>query len=238
MANDEKDKRLPETAGRAEIDAFLRKAALIRSEGPKRRGRLIFAMDATASREPTWDLACQIQGEMFQATESLGGLDVQLCHYSGVGFFHATGWLSRSDALLEWMSRVRCVAGGTQIGRVLEHGYRSSQAVKVNTLVFVGDCVEENPDTLIAAAGKLGIKGVPIFVFHEGFDSSAGATFQQIARVSSGAYCRFDASSPGQLKDLLGAVAAYAAGGRSAMLEFGEARGEVVRRLTNQFGSN
>jgi hypothetical protein len=46
----------------------------------RRARRLIFALDATASREPTWDSACRIQGEIFEATAAIGGLDLQLAY--------------------------------------------------------------------------------------------------------------------------------------------------------------
>lgn len=55
-------------------------------------GRLIFALDATASREPMWDSACRIQAEMFAETASLGGLQVQLCYYRGFQQFHCDRW--------------------------------------------------------------------------------------------------------------------------------------------------
>ncbi|HLI20382.1 MAG TPA: hypothetical protein VKV32_04645, partial [Stellaceae bacterium] len=60
--------RLPAAAKNAEVDAFLRKVAAMPTARPAgRRGKLIFAMDATASREPSWDRASRIQGEMFEA---------------------------------------------------------------------------------------------------------------------------------------------------------------------------
>ena len=61
------------------------------------RGRLIFAMDATASREPTWDHACHIQGEMFRETQALGGLEIQLIYYRGFGECKASPWVARSE---------------------------------------------------------------------------------------------------------------------------------------------
>lgn len=70
-------------------------------------GRLIFAMDATASREPSWDHACHLQGEMFSATDSLGGLSVQLCFYRGFAEFRANDWCTDTGALLKQMSAVR-----------------------------------------------------------------------------------------------------------------------------------
>ena len=51
---------------RAEIESFLAKVkSLAPSTEPGRRGRLIFALDATMSRQPTWDTACRLQADMF-----------------------------------------------------------------------------------------------------------------------------------------------------------------------------
>ncbi|NIM29211.1 MAG: VWA domain-containing protein [Gammaproteobacteria bacterium] len=230
-----KSDKLPAKSNKAEIDAFLAKVAstpLVKASGT--RGRLIFAMDATASREPTWDRACHIQSEMFLETESLGGLDVQLCYYRGFREFHASQWLGSSADLLAQMRDVRCSGGMTQIERVLKHTVAESQREKVNALVFVGDCMEENIDVLCQVAGELGILGVPAFMFHEGDDAAAERTFREIARLSGGAYCRFDASSAQQLRDLLSAVAVYAAGGRKALENFGRRQGGVALRLTQQ----
>jgi hypothetical protein len=71
-------------------------------------------------------------------------------------------------------------------------------------------------------------------MFHEGGDARAGQGFRQIAKLTKGAYCPFDAGSASQLRDLLSAVAVYAAGGRLALERFGERRGETVRRLSQQ----
>jgi hypothetical protein len=73
---DKDPSRLPEKSSRGDIDNFLRQVAGLPALKPGgQRGRLIFAMDATASREPTWDQACRIQARMFTETASLGGLD-------------------------------------------------------------------------------------------------------------------------------------------------------------------
>jgi hypothetical protein len=198
------------------------------------RGRLLFAMDATASREPAWDHACQIQGEMFETTAALGGLDVQLCYYRGFHEFQATPWVADARALARQMTAVRCAAGATQIGRTLEHTLAETRRRKVDALVFVGDAMEEDPDTLCACAGELGLLGVPVFVFHEGGDAVAGRTFHAIARLSRGACCRFDPGSAEQLRQLLAAVAVFAAGGRRALEDLGHREQGVVRQLVSQ----
>lgn len=181
------------------------------------QGRLLFALDATGSRQPTWDRAAHLQGEMFQAAASVGDLAMQLCFYRGFGEFRASPWLRDSAALVRMMTTVQCRAGQTQIRKVLKHALNVAQKQRLSALVFVGDCIEESIDELGAPAGQLGVRGVPAFMFHEGSDPSVGYAFCQIARLSGGAYCRFDHDSADQLRDLLCAVAVYAAGGRAAL---------------------
>ena len=191
-------------------------------------------MDATASREPTWDRACQIQGEMFSETEALGGLQVKMAYFRGFGEFRATGWIGNSAELVRKMTAVHCLGGHTQIGRVLDHALAETKKKAVSAVVYVGDCMEEEADDLCARAGELGVRKVPVFVFQEGMDPVARGTFQQMAKLSGGASCQFDSSSAQQLRDLLSAVAVYAAGGRRALADFGErTRGDVLR-IANQ----
>ena len=82
------DRKLPIQPANPEVEAFLRRVAAVPAPRPGgRSGRLLFGMDATASREPTWDRACRIQGEMFAETAALGGLAIQLAYYRGFGEF-------------------------------------------------------------------------------------------------------------------------------------------------------
>ncbi len=219
---------------RAEVDAFLKKVAQTVPVAAGGRGRLMFALDATASREPSWDRACQIQGQMFTETAALGGLDVQIVYYRGFGEFEASGWINRSADLLAVMRRVFCVGGETQIRKVLERAIAETKQRRVNAVVFVGDCCEEDVDALCALAGQLGLLSVPVFLFQEGDDQVATRAFKQIARLTNGAHCRFDASSAQQLRDLLSAVAVYAAGGRRALEDYGRRVGGDVPLLTRQ----
>ena len=228
------DKKLPAGAESQEVEAFLEKVRSAPRPSGGGRGRLIFAMDATASRQPTWDRACHLQGEMFQSTQGLGGLEVQLVFYRGFRECKTSKWMTDSPALLKAMTAVGCLAGQTQIGRVLSHALKEGAARKVNALVFVGDAVEEDIDYLGHLAGQLGLKGLPCFMFHEGRDSIARNAFEQIAKLSGGACCSFDSSSAQQLRDLLSAVAVYAAGGRKALADFSKARGGVTLQLTHQ----
>lgn len=231
-------KDIQKTATGSEVEAFLQqvKSIPVRPAGGA-GGRLIFALDATASRQPTWERAGPIQAAMFAETADLGGLSVQLCHYGGLLDFEASPWCTDPDALLRRMVRVRCDAGLTQIGRLLRHALEENGRGRVNALVFIGDCMEENPDELAGLAGKLGLMGVPAFVFQEGRDPQAERSFRQIARLSGGAYCPFDAASPQTLRDLLSAVAVFAAGGRRALEQLARRRGGEVLKLAHQIGT-
>ncbi len=232
--SDKDRSKLPERSSQREIDAFLCRVAAMPRGPAGARGRLIFAMDATMSREPTWDRACHIQAQMFQETAALGGLAVQLCFYRGFCEFEASPWATDTAALLRHMTAVSCAAGYTQIERVLAHALEETRKKRVNALVFVGDCMEEDPERLYQLAGCLGALGVPCFVFQEGDDAPAERSFRAIARLSRGAYCRFDATSASQLRDLLSAVAVYASGGRPALERFGKARGGIALQLTHE----
>ncbi|HUF44968.1 MAG TPA: VWA domain-containing protein [Aestuariivirgaceae bacterium] len=225
-----------ETSSDNEVAEFLAKMkAMAPAPGSQaERGRLIFAMDATMSRQPTWDRALQIQAEMFAETARIGGLDVQLVYFRGFGECRASKWVSDPTALARLMTATQCRGGNTQIGKVLAHILKEASRRKVNAVVYVGDCMEENVDQLCARAGEIGILGVPIFMFQDGREPLAEQTFREIARLTRGAYCRFDQGSARQLRELLAAVAVYAAGGRRALAELSRGRGGEATLLLEQ----
>lgn len=232
-----KDPHLPATASSpTQVENFLKQVAAAPASARQGRGRLVFAMDATASRQPSWDRAARIQAGMFLEAERLGGLDVQLVYYRGIDECRASKWVAGAEDLLRLMRSVSCLGGYTQIGRVLQHVAGETRRTRVHAAVFVGDAFEEKADEVCHRAGELGVLGVPVFVFHEGGDATAGRIFPQIAKLSRGAYCRFDGDSPQQLRDLLSAVAVYAAGGRKALAELGRRQGGAVLQLTHQLG--
>ncbi len=202
---------------KAEVDAFLEHARALSPRSGGRRGRLVFALDATMSRQPTWDMACKLQAEMFEEAAATGGLDVQLVYYRGLTECAASQWVSEPKRLARLMEKIACQGGETQIRRVLEHVLKESKRQKVHALVFVGDCMEEPIDEICAAAGKLGLLGVPVFVFQEGNEPVAERAFKEIARLTKGAWCPFDAGAAHELRELLRAAAAYAAGGYKAL---------------------
>ena len=192
----------------AELDEYI--AGLPATTGD---GRLIFGLDATASRQPTWDTAARIQTEMFQ--EAGGDLDIKLIYFRGGNECKASSWISSPRKLGDMMRKITCLTGETQIGRVLDHARREKCA-----LVFVGDAVEEEPEELYTKARALRL---PVFMFQEGDDEEAEKVFRKVAKITKGAYAKFEPGAAAKLSKLLRAVAAYAVGGTEA-LEAKEAR--------------
>lgn len=202
----------------AEIARFL---GDVRAMAPARegegRGRLAFALDATASRQPTWSLACEIQADMFAAAAAHGGLQMQIVYYRGMGECRASPFVGDAATLRRLMGGISCEGGLTQIHRVLSHLSREAERSGLKAAVFVGDALEEDVDALHAAAGQLALRGVRLFMFQEGADPEVERTFRALAKITGGAYCRFDIRAAGELRALLSAVAAYVAGGRPAL---------------------
>ncbi len=228
-------KSIQKNSSSSEVDTFLSKVAatpLVKTSNTA--GRLIFAMDATGSREPAWEQTSHIQAEMFEQTTALGGLAVQLCYYRGQGEFHTSAWSSSSRQLLALMTEVRCRSGLTQIHKILRHTLKQTADQQVNALIFIGDCVEEDSRLLAQEAGKLGMFGTRVFMFQEGYDPATRKLFEKIAQLTHGACCSFDGNSAQQLKELLGAVAVYAAGGERALQDYSRGKGQEVLRLTRQ----
>ncbi len=223
----------PQGGAQTDIDAFV-EAAKSPSTRPSARGKLIFALDATMSRQPTWDLAQSLQGKMFEAAAGFGGLDVQLVYFRGFGECRASRFVNGGAGLATLMSKIEVRGGHTQIGKVLRHIKAENADERVGAFVFVGDAMEENADDLAVLAGELGMAGVKGFVFQEGEDLDVGACFKEIARLSGGAYARFDAGAPGRLAALLGAAAAYAAGGVCALEKAADSGDGEARALLSQ----
>src|SRR4051794_27756734 len=228
-----KARPLPETKPSAsdDIAAFVAKASAMSPHAPQARGRLIFALDATMSRQPTWDMACALQADMFREAAAVGRLDIRLVYYRGLNECRASTWVSDTAHLARLMSGIACRGGNTQIGRVLSDARSEAVASGVRAIVFVGDAMEEPIDDLCARAGELGLLKVPAFMFQEGHDGTAERAFKEIARLTGGAWCRFDPGAAAQLRELLRAAAAYAAGGREALLRLSRTHGGAAGLL-------
>lgn len=238
-AGDEKRSGVVERAGSTEVegrssgDDIARFLAETRAKARRTAGgRLIFALDATASRQPTWDRAARLQAAMFDEAGRVGGLEVQLVYYRGQGECRASRWFTDGAALTRVMDQIDCRAGSTAIGRVLTHAASEARERPVAALAFVGDACEEDPGGLFDLAARLAMTGVACFLFQEGQDRGARRVFEEIARLTHGAHVPFDEGSADRLGALLRAVAAYAAGGREALTALaGRGEGEGARLL-------
>jgi hypothetical protein len=209
-----------------DISAFLEKVRSMPTPAKSGdRGKLIFAMDATMSRQATWDRAMSIQSEMFAETSRIGGLDVQLVFFRGFNECRASKWVSEPKALAKLMTTVDCRGGNTQIARALSHVRKQTKSTKVNAVIYVGDAMEENIDHLCQIAGEIGLSGTPIFAFQEGDDLNAARAFKEMAKLSRGAYFKLNEQSASMLRDLLSAVAVYAAGGKVALENHAKSKG-------------
>src|SRR5262245_29830151 len=125
---------LTSPSGDAEVGAFVQRMRALSPQAGAGRGRLVFAMDATMSRQPTWDMALALQAEMFRAVKAVGGLDVQLVYFRGAGECRASKWVFDAEALAQLMARVACAGGYTQIGKVLSHVKREAGKQPVGAL--------------------------------------------------------------------------------------------------------
>jgi hypothetical protein len=225
----ERGKPLAPKSDGAAIDAFIQAARTV-ANPTAGQGRIILALDATMSRQATWDLACSLQGEMFDAAGKAGNLSVQLAYFRGLNESRTSKFVTDTETLKRLMERITCAAGETQIGRILSHTVKETRKHKVDALVFIGDSMEENVDRLADDAAALGLAGTPVFVFQEGRDGAAEVAFREIARLSRGAWFRFDQSSARTLANLLSSIAVFATGGLAAL----EARGRDGDRLLLQ----
>lgn len=201
------------------LSATPKQEILAKAIAHQERPRLLFAMDATASREASWNVAKEITGAMFEAVP--GELDVALAYHSGGRLREMTPFSSEARAFLDKVQAVRCSAGRTALNEILD---KAAKAPRIKALIYIGDCFEEDPAEAIEIAQQLKLKGVRCFIFHDtssqsqGYDTqSAHRVFEQIARITGGALLSFDETSPDLVRELLAAIAIYAAQGIKAL---------------------
>jgi hypothetical protein len=193
-------------------------------------GRVIIAIDATASRQPTWDMAAHLTSQMFDGIPA--GLQIQLVYYRGQDECSCTKWFNSAKPLSDAMRKIVCRAGITQIRKVIAHASGESKAQKIDAVVLISDACEEPLSDLRAAAEML---KVPMFCFQEGEDPDARFAYGMLADITGGAWAKFDAGAAQRLGELLKAVAAYATGGLKALSHQGS---EAARLLLTQIKKN
>jgi hypothetical protein len=204
-----------QTSSPADIAAF--KAALAavpvtERRKPELKPRLIFAMDATGSRQPTWDMAMGLQADMVAAAGS-EGLEVALGFYRGYDECKITGkYYSEAGDVTRLMTSISPQAGDTQIGKLFQgfvnHAEREDGA---RIAAFIGDCFEEGLDSVLAKAGELKRLGFRVFMFQEGDNPGVESAFKAVAEATGSLHAKFDQGSAAQLRDLMRSVVSYAA---------------------------
>lgn len=209
---------------RAAVDAFLERNRQIVAAGG--RGRLIFALDATMSRQATWDVAITLQGQMFAEAAKIGGLQIQLAYFRG-NECKASEWTANAHVLADKMRRISCVGGATQWGRILKHVRQEHQQKPIDAVIMIGDCCEEQSSAFYDAA-----PGLPrLFVFQEGCDPAASVVFPELARRTKGAHFKLGPDSARELAELMRGVVVFVTGGRIALERLGS---ESARKLLTQ----
>jgi hypothetical protein len=135
-------------SSRSEIAAFLTAAKSVVPASAGGSGRLAFALDATMSRQPTWDSACKLQAEMFDAVGKTANAVGATGLFPWLGECRASRWVNDTRQLADLMTGIDCRGGQTQIGRVLRHVADEAKDRPVSALVYIGDAMEEDIDKL------------------------------------------------------------------------------------------
>ena len=206
------------TAAKSMVPAL--RSALTHAEPPTEtdtphRPRLVFAVDATASREPAWAAARQVTDALVKALP--GELDVALAVHGGSRVHTFTAFTNNAATLRDRAAGVSCQAGMTRLLPILS---ASLKHPGVRVVVYIGDVFEENVVLGRRLADAMGVAGTKLIVLHDTADLSArrdAEVFWDLAKRTGGCVLPFDASAPGRLRDLLSAVAVYAVGGEKLL---------------------
>jgi hypothetical protein len=185
--------------------------------GTPARPRLVFAVDATASREPAWATARQVTDALVKALP--GELDVALAVHGGSRVHTFTAFTDDPAKLRDRAAGVVCEAGLTRLLPILETALKRP-AVRV--VVYIGDVFEESLHHGRRLADAMGKRDTKLIVLHDTADPTArrdAEVFWDLAKRTGGCVLPFDANAPGRLRDLLSAVAVYAVGGEKLLQE-------------------
>jgi len=205
------------TSAAAALPAAFTNAEPPAEAGDPVRPRLVFAVDATASREPAWAAARQVTDALVKALP--GELDVALAVHGGSRVHTFTGFTNDAATLRDRAAGVTCQAGLTRLLPILAASLKQ-RAVRV--IVYIGDVFEESLPNGRRLADELAERGTKLIVLHDTSDRAArrdAEYFWDLAKRTGGCVLPFDASAPGRLRDLLSAVAVYAVGGEKLLRE-------------------
>ena len=201
-------------------DRRTQRVAALLEKARAARARLIFALDATASRQPALrtDAACQLQSEMFAEAGKLGRAEIQLVYYRGPNECSHSAWTLDANELARAISRITCEGGHTKIrespcpcaGRARPRECRG------------GDLHWRRARRgSIDALRRRRQRTSPILVFiSRGRRSTRGQGLQKARWTDRRrAYEHFDPGAARKLAELLRAVAAFATGGLTALAD-------------------
>jgi hypothetical protein len=208
-------------AATASAPATLR-SALGHAEPPAETGtparpRLVFAVDATASREPAWEAARQVTDALVKALP--GELDVALAVHGGSRVHTFTAFTDDANTLRDRAAGVTCEAGLTRLLPILS---ASLKQPAMRVVIYIGDVFEESVTQGRRIADALGAQGTKLIVLHDTADPAArryAEVFWDLAKRTGGCVLPFEASASGRLRDLLSALAVYAVGGEKLLRE-------------------
>ncbi|MCD8566387.1 MAG: VWA domain-containing protein [Alphaproteobacteria bacterium] len=194
--------------------AALEKAQTRVGTGATYNGRVGFIIDATGSRESTWNEAQKIQTDMFSSVAGKGGLKLKLTHFGG-STLSVHEWMDDPNAVASKMKEVSCMLGLTQIIKALEAFLVDNPKEAASSIILVGDSFEENIEELGPFCEKLKNQGTKVFSFLEGDDLQAKQAFSMLSEKTGGAFAVFGKDMP--LEDLCQGVALMAVGGTAAL---------------------
>ena len=181
------------------------------------RPRLVFAFDATASREPAWATARRVTDALFKALP--GELDVALAVHGGSRLHTFTAFTTNANTLRDRAAGIVCEAGHTRLLAILSE---SLKRPGVRVITYVGDVFEESLSRGRRLADTMGQHGIRLIVLHDTADRDArrdAEIFLDLARRTGGCVIPFDATAPERLRELLAAVAVYTVGGITGLQE-------------------
>jgi hypothetical protein len=202
------------------------------------RGCLGMVIDATASRDASWNAAKKIQRQLFARVSGDNRMVLRLVVMRGGGF-KDYGWHTDGEKLGSLIDRMQTDSGNTRIVDSLRAFIREPGGHKPAALILVGDCCEEKNADVLNAARELSQNGIRVYAFHETVggttdrranNSNAENLFRQVAAITGGAFAKFGNGMP--LADLCNAVAAYCAGGEEALKALGRRGDRAAQQLS------
>ena len=190
---------------------------------------------------PGWDRAKLLQGQMFTAAGG-SGLEMKFAYYgpdnaAGVRRCRITKrWITDPTDMANLMDRVECSCGCyVNIRDVLAQAASEAEDRPLRAVIIIGDAFHDDPDGLdeaAIAANQLRRAGTRVFLIQLGDDPTTARRLQYLARVSGGAYFRFDPrTQERQFADMWEAMSAYTTGGEEAVKA---TRGQAATLLLEQ----